>query len=113
MQTKPIDLARRLMAEGADKATVLNFFEWLKKHETVWIEFERFALQAARSGRSIGAKAVAERLRWEIMIEQVGGDDYKINNNWVAYLVRLFQLEHPEHENYFEVRKITGVSDGE
>ncbi len=67
--------------------------------------FERFTLQAVRAGRGrFSAYAVRERIRWYTEIE-TAGDDFKLNNNFVPYYVRLFEEKHAEHVGFFETRR--------
>lgn len=67
--------------------------------------FERFALEAARSGRRrFGAKAVWERMRWFVAFETTA-DDWKLNNSHTAYYAREFIRRHPEHADLFETRE--------
>lgn len=91
---------------GIDSATAEKFVRWLSSHKEIWIAFERYALQAKNSGREIGAKAVAERVRWEAEVEHIGGGEFKLSNTWVTYLGRLFNLRHGP---YFIEHELKGV----
>lgn len=79
-----------------------EFLEFHRAHPEVWRLFERFALDAARSGRRIGAKAIAERIRWETVIEQRG--EFKLNNNHTAIYARIFAEKYPAMGDVFEFR---------
>jgi hypothetical protein len=71
----------------------------------VYEEFERRALELHRAGqRRIGVKAIAERLRYDVMLRTLG-DEYKINNNRVAFYSRLLIHRNPELADAIETRK--------
>lgn len=73
----------------------------------VWDLFVRFALEAAERGRRLGAKAVWERMRWEVALDS-RGDEYRLNNNYPSYAARDFAHEYPQHAEFFEFRKAEG-----
>ena len=88
--------------------TWAKFIEYHRANPKVWEQFQRFALQAAESGRKLGAKAIAERVRWETEIEK--GEEFKFCNSYVSYYARIFAAKHPEHSDYFEFRTIKGLA---
>lgn len=66
----------------------------------------RLAREAkARGRRRIGAKALAERARWELAFA-VEGEDFKINNSYVSRYARLLAETHPELADLFEFRRL-------
>ena len=77
----------QLALPGADPAAFLRgdddplVAEFLARHDAapaVFEAFARFARQALAAGRTrIGAKMIAERIRWESFV--AGAGDYKIN----------------------------------
>ncbi len=70
----------------------------------VYEAFVKFTMEAIRAGRKhIGAKMIAERLRYESMV--TGKDKFKINNNYPAYYARMFERDYPMHKGLFEFRK--------
>ena len=81
---------------------------WVQFHAAnpaVYKLFERFALEAARSGRQrFGARAIWERLRWHLAIEVVGDEAFKLNDHYPPYYAREFARRHPEHAALFEFR---------
>lgn len=84
------------------------FSDYVHANRGVWEAFERFALEAAATGRKhFGAKLIVERVRWECEIEQRG--EFKCNNNFTAYLARLFVTKYPEHRDLFEFREVSGL----
>ncbi|MDE2020328.1 MAG: hypothetical protein KGJ13_08340 [Patescibacteria group bacterium] len=79
-----------------------NFHE---RNPAVYDLFRKFAERAHQAGaRRIGAKAIAERIRWETSVEKVG--DYKINNSYVSRYARLLIAAHPHLGDLFEVRSL-------
>lgn len=68
--------------------------------------FDRFAMDAVRAGRKrIGAKMLWERMRWYTSVETKDPEGWKLNNDWHAFYARLWLACHPEHENFFELRR--------
>lgn len=87
-----------------------RFAEFHRANPHVYAEFERRALQLHRAGaRRIGAKAIAERIRWDINIRTLG-DEYKINNSYTALYARLLIHHHPELADVIELRRRKGAA---
>lgn len=77
---------------------------YVAENPAVYQEFCRFAWEAVRAGRNrIGAKAIAERLRWEALIR--GNDAFKINNSYVSFMARRFMKENPACAGLFKTRE--------
>ena len=53
-----------------------------------------------------GIKLVWERIRWEMIISTRRDDDFKLNNIFHAHYARLWLDDHPEHPEFFELRKL-------
>jgi hypothetical protein len=81
--------------------------EFLAEHPGVWALFCRFAFDLIRSGREHGgAKAIWERIRWEVATTaHYSDEEWALNNTHVASLVRIFAATWPEHESFFRTRK--------
>lgn len=87
---------------------------WIADNPQAFALFERFALALAERGRSFGMKALAERVRWEVL--QTWADDaagYKLNNNLVAYIGRELVARHPSLAGFIEFRKCRDEREGE
>lgn len=70
-------------------------------------DFIRLALYCKNKlSKKVGAKAIAEKLRWEYEYTRPAGQEFTINNNMVAYLVRFAEDRAPELLGYFEKRKV-------
>jgi hypothetical protein len=82
-----------------------KFSEWRVKNVKVIALYLQFARQAKASGRKhYGMKAIAERVRWEVMMGRAEGEEYKVNNNYTAHIARLLVLLDPSLTDLFEFR---------
>ena len=68
--------------------------------------FIRIAIGFHRRGQRIGAKAMAERLRWNAFCRKQEGEKYLINNVYVASMARFAMERVAELREYFEIRQI-------
>lgn len=85
--------------------TKFKFDIYDAENPQVYRMFEQFTLQVIKTGRkNFGAQVIAERLRWYSAIETIS-DDYKINNDYVAFYARKFEELHPEHKGFFRKRR--------
>jgi hypothetical protein len=76
---------------------------WISENRGVYSLFLKFAQEMASKGRCFGVKMLAERVRWECLVLLNG--DYKINNNYVAYIARRLVMEDPSLGRYIRFRK--------
>lgn len=98
-----------LLADGVPIRTVDKIIDAYLANPNVWKTFETFALKAAEKNKRIGAKAIMERVRWEMQIEY-NQAEFKANNNYTAYWARIFALKHPQYGDFFETRKVKGLA---
>jgi hypothetical protein len=78
---------------------------WLERNPAVWELFVRFAGEAKDAGLSrFSADAILHRIRWFVAV-QTRGDDFKVNNDWAAYMARKLMAERPEFAGFFELRR--------
>lgn len=80
-----------------------DFKPWLTENYQVYVEFERRALQVAQHRQHYSARTIAEVIRHETTIGQLGGE-FKVNNNQVPDMARLFAMMNPERADLFEFR---------
>lgn len=81
-----------------------RFFTFHRDNPRVFKLFELYTMQAINSGRKrYGARAIVERVRWEVNITTTGSE-FKIDNCHIPYYARLFAQVHPEHKDFFEFR---------
>lgn len=82
-----------------------GFFHWLPKNRKVYREFERRALQMARTNRQrYSARTIVEVMRWDSDIAD-SETTFKINGNYVPGMARLFMATHGQaYPRFFELR---------
>jgi hypothetical protein len=86
-----------------------GFFLWVNSTEgrRIWADFQNRALQMAQVRRRYSAMAIGQVIRWDTAIR--GGDDFKLNNNWIPGLARLWLSIHgKEHPGFFQLRDSLG-----
>lgn len=82
-----------------------RFAEWVRTHPEIVERFIAHALRCKRHGRRIGAKAIAEELRYAPELQRRAGDEWKIDNTMTAPLAALAEARVPELAGYFRRRK--------
>lgn len=83
-----------------------RFVRFHSENPHVFGLFVRFAEEARAAGRKrIGAKAIAERIRWSVSVE-TRGDGFKLNNIFVSRYARLIAKERPDLAELFETRSL-------
>lgn len=86
-----------------------SFFLWLNTDEgfSIWRSFERKALLMAARRPRYSAMAIAQVIRWETDLQD--GSEFKLNNNWVPGLARLWMFNHGHaYPRFFELRDSLG-----
>ncbi len=78
--------------------------KWMDEHPDGMRLFEEMAMQAASRGRRFGAKALAERIRWEFNITR-NETDFKVNNSYVSWIARELIRRHPHLSAFIELRR--------
>jgi hypothetical protein len=69
--------------------------------------FIRIAWGVRQRKKRIGAKAIWERLRWNYAMRSNGGDEeFKLNNNYTAYMARFAMQKEPRLQGMFDTREI-------
>lgn len=79
--------------------------DWLADNPQVFALFEKFALRMVERRRKFGIGLLAERVRWEVAMT-TEGDEYKVNNNYRAYIARKLVERHPEIGEFIDMRKV-------
>lgn len=83
-----------------------KFQDFHAENPQVYRLFIQFANQAYEANRMrIGAKAIAERIRWNVVVE-TRGDSFKLNNSYVSRYARLLVQDRPYLAGLFELRKL-------
>jgi hypothetical protein len=81
---------------------------WIDAHPDVYERFKSLAYRALHAGRRVGAKRIAEVLRWENSFASTAGDgsEYAINNSYVSRMVRRLIDEDQRFRSVFETRQL-------
>jgi hypothetical protein len=102
----PLDKYSRTDIHPRDTNKWNEFMRFHKENPEVYQAFVRLANEAKEKGfTSIGAHLLIQHIRWESHSER-GFNTYKICNNHFPYYARLFLLNNPEFEGFFELRKL-------
>ena len=79
--------------------------KWIAKNRRAFSLFRRFAIKLGNRNARFGFKLIAERVRYESLIRDWEGE-YKINNNYVAYIGRRILQLHVELRGLVEMRRV-------
>ena len=77
---------------------------WMAENPNVMKVFERFAIEAGRTGSKFGISLLTERVRWDALVRTQSPDGYKINNNHRAYIARELIRRFPYLEELLRCR---------
>lgn len=79
---------------------------WIETNPAAVQRFADIALDLHARGERMGAKAIAEVIRWQHIhdVDRVDGDDWRVNNSYVSHLARYVMVRWPELDGYFETR---------
>ena len=84
----------------------LRFERFDEANPHVYELFERYTWQVIRSGKkNFSSGQVLGRMRWYVAFE-TDEPEFKINQNYAAYLGRKFMDLHPEHKGFFRLRAL-------
>lgn len=89
---------------GDDEPMAAKAQKYMEASPEIYQMFCRFAWEYIMGKRKkrIGGRMIWERMRWETAIR--GTDDFKLNNNYLPFLVRRFQKENPKVADVFTTR---------
>jgi len=81
------------------------FQEFHKDNPKIYDIFRQMALYLIRDKgkKSIGGKMIIEFMRWRYNIKTTG--DFKIDNNFTAFYIRMFIAEYPKYKDRFDLRQ--------
>ena len=71
----------------------------------LFVKYAYYMLQK-KGMNKISSKLIINRIRWEIYVETMTGDPYRINDAFTAHYARKFINEYPHLEKHFELRRI-------
>lgn len=85
----------------------LLFAEYHARNPQVYELFKKFSRQVKVAGhKHFGAKAIIERIRWEVAVQTRDFQGFKVNNNFTSRYVRLLERECPEFVGFFKKRAL-------
>jgi hypothetical protein len=95
-------------APTARPATIQGRFDvFLAQQPDVYAHFRSIALTLWQRGvKRYGAKAIAEIVRYERVVQGVDADGFKLNNNHVSRMARRAIEDCPELATFFELRQL-------
>lgn len=86
--------------------------QWLVDNDHTYKAFERVTLDAIKgmelAGRipRLGAKAIAEQLRWHNLFKRKDEAGYVVNNSYVTAMAHCFVRNHPHYARVFAFRTL-------
>lgn len=84
-----------------------EFREYNEQNPHIWDEFVRITQDLIAQGwKKIGGDLVFRIMRWVSGVK-AQGSPWKIDHNHYPYYVREYMTIYPEHEGYFEIRRLT------
>jgi hypothetical protein len=90
------------------QARKAEFDVWHKDNPMIWAYFQRFALEAVDKNRKkISHWLIINRIRWEVYVLTTG-EDFKIDNNFIAFYARLWIEKYPQHKDLFNIKHMVG-----
>lgn len=87
---------------------VRTFARYFRENPRVWERFCEHSLALiARGVRHYSALTLVCVIRFERDLEaREAGTGFRINNNAIPFYARLFELAYPEHEGFFQKRRL-------
>ena len=83
-----------------------KFEKFDSENPGVYFLFKRFANDLIKIGRkTLSAALIVERIRWEVNINTVSDDVFKLSNNHTAFYARKFMNDFPVHGEIFRTRE--------
>jgi len=82
-----------------------EFMQWLPLNQHMYTYFEKLADKLWEAGRRhYSARTIGEKMRFDHSVREVGGE-FKLSNNAIPDLGRLYVLRHPKRVLLFEYRR--------
>lgn len=90
-------------AKGKDWKVLTE--RWIQQNPAIIEVFLRLARSKAGRGKKFGIGQLTEVVRWECDDASIYGKDFRINNNFRAYIARWLIVLDPMLEKYIEFRE--------
>jgi len=85
----------------------VRFHKFDKANPRVWHLFQKFAEEARASGlERWSADAILHRIRWFVVIETKGDEDFKLNCNWSSRYARKLIHQDKSWDEFFQTRTL-------
>lgn len=92
---------------GYPPAVLARFKEWHLNNPHIYRQFKELAMMMRARGRQrYSARTIIEKMRWDYDIAKTSGDVFEINGDFVPIYVRLLIHNHPEFNDFFELRVV-------
>lgn len=103
MTTETTHFHRRTIQEAFEKYHADN--------PRIYELFKRFALQIVekrknRPNKKTSANLLINRIRWEIYVETITDDGFRINDHYSSRYARKFVEEYPQYRDLFNFREL-------
>lgn len=87
------------------KTVKARYDNWRLAYPRAFLMFEKFANEAKAAGfEQYSPRTLAELVRWHGDIEKV--EDFKLNNNYIAYMARELIAKDPSFAGFFALRRM-------
>ena len=84
-----------------------KFWTYHKANPQVFNLFKHFANEARSKGYAqYSAKAIFERVRWEVSVNTNDPEKFKMNNNYTSRYARLLITSDPSFADFFRNREM-------
>jgi hypothetical protein len=84
-----------------------NFKVFHEENPHVYDLFRKYTFILFERGHPhAGAKAIFERMRWDLMLKTSPGKPVTLNNNYTSRYARLLEENEPELRGFFRKRKL-------
>lgn len=112
--TSRCDLTKAYLDTYGKKPLEQRYNEWVLENIHIYDLFCKFTLEAINAGHAkISHWLIVNRLRWEVEVVTKGmcedDKEYKISNDYIAFLARDFIKDHPEHKDIFNLKQMKRV----
>lgn len=89
-----------------DKNLLARFKAYHAENPHVYQAFKDLAFEMMLTGRNkYSAWTIINKIRWDQDIK-TKGDDFSINNDFIAIYARLFEFHYPNFAGFFSVRSM-------
>lgn len=77
--------------------------DWIDRNPEIYALYKKFATDLLLQGKPFSIKLITERVRWECHLHWSG--EFKISNDYPAYIARKMAEEMPELRNVLKFKK--------